>query len=51
MIWDHTDSSEPKMKNFTNDQLLLYLNKIETKTLLSYGVYQIEAKGMSFRIH
>ena len=46
MIWNHTDSSELKMKNFTNDQLLLYLNKIETKTLLSYGVYQIEAKGI-----
>ena len=46
MIWNHTDSSELKMKNFTNDELLLYLNKIETKTLLSYGVYQIEAKGI-----
>ena len=23
-----------------------YLNKIETKTLLDYGVYQVEADGM-----
>ena len=46
MIWNHTDSSELKMKNFSEDQLLGYLNKIATKTLLAYGVYQIEADGM-----
>ena len=46
MIWNHTDSSELKMKNLNDDELLLYLNKIDTKTLLSYGVYQIEADGL-----
>ena len=46
MIWNHTDSSELKMKNLNDDQLLSYLNKIETKTLLAYGVYQIEADGL-----
>ncbi|MDC1158384.1 Maf family protein [Pelagibacteraceae bacterium] len=46
MIWNHSDSSELKMKNLTDDELLNYLNKIETKTLLAYGVYQIEASGL-----
>ena len=46
MIWNHTDSSELKMKNLTNEELLLYLSKIKTKTLLAYGVYQIEAEGL-----
>ena len=46
MIWNHSDSSELKMKNLTDDELSSYLAKIETKTLLAYGVYQIEADGM-----
>ncbi len=46
MIWNHTDSSELKMKKFTEEQLLDYLNKIKTETLLAYGVYQIEAQGL-----
>ena len=46
MIWNHTDSSELKMKKLKDEELLQYLNKIETKTLLAYGVYQIEADGM-----
>ena len=46
MIWNNTDSSELKMKNFSEDELLSYLNKIATKTLLAYGVYQIEADGL-----
>ena len=46
MIWNHTDSSELKMKNLNDDELLSYLNKIDTKTLLAYGVYQIEADGL-----
>ena len=35
------------MKNLTENQLKTYLDKIETKTLLAYGVYQIEADGLS----
>ena len=46
MIWNHTDSSELKMKNFSESQLLKYLEKIDTKTLLNYGVYQIESEGL-----
>ena len=46
MIWNHSDSSELKMKDLTDSQLSDYLAKIETKTLLSYGVYQIEADGL-----
>ena len=45
MVWNHSDSSELKMKNLTDNELASYLAKIETKTLLSYGVYQIEADG------
>ena len=46
MIWNHTDTSELKMKNLTDKELSVYLDKIETKTLLAYGVYQIEADGL-----
>ena len=35
------------MKDFSEKQLLSYLSKIETKTLLDYGVYQVEADGLS----
>ena len=45
MIWNHSDSSELKMKNLKEIELIDYLAKIETKTLLAYGVYQIEADG------
>jgi predicted house-cleaning NTP pyrophosphatase (Maf/HAM1 superfamily) len=34
------------MKNLNDEQLKSYLKKIETKTLLAYGVYQIEADGL-----
>ncbi|MDA8822551.1 Maf family protein [Candidatus Pelagibacter bacterium] len=46
MIWNHSDSSELKMKNLDDAQLTEYLAKIETKILLAYGVYQIEAGGL-----
>mgnify|MGYP001262681111 FL=1 len=46
MIWNYTDSSELKMKNLTDDELAKYLDKIDTRTLLAYGVYQIEADGL-----
>ena len=46
MTLNHSDSSELKMKNLTDKQLLKYLDKIETHTLLSYGVYQIENDGL-----
>ena len=46
MIWNYTDSSELKMKNLDDLSLSKYLDKIKTETLLSYGVYQIEADGL-----
>ncbi len=46
MIWNHTDSSELKMKNLSDNQLKDYLGKIKTETLLAYGVYQVEADGL-----
>jgi len=46
MIWNHSDQSELKMKNFKEDELVRYLDKISTETLLNYGVYQVEAEGL-----
>jgi len=46
MVWNHSDTSELKMKNLTRTELNAYLAKIETKTLLAYGVYQVEANGL-----
>ena len=46
MIWNYTDQSELKMKNFEEMELIEYLDKIRTDTLLRYGVYQIEAEGL-----
>ena len=47
MIWNYSDQSELKMKNFNEEDLLKYLSKIKTETLLSYGVYQVEADGLN----
>ena len=46
MIWNHSDSSELKMKNLSERELKEYLVKIKTETLLAYGVYQVEAEGL-----
>ena len=47
MIWHHSDKSELKMKNFKIKELVEYLEKIKTETLLKYGVYQVEADGLN----
>ena len=47
MIWNYTDKSELKMKKLSLSELKSYLKKIDTKTLTSYGVYQIEADGLN----
>ncbi len=47
MIWNHTDTSELKMKNLSEQELVGYLNKLKTETLLAYGVYQVEADGLN----
>ena len=46
MLWNHTDTSELKMKMLDEKLLIEYLNKIRTETLQAYGVYQIEASGL-----
>tara|TARA_Y100001958_G_C21090799_1_gene443960 strand:+ start:238 stop:822 length:585 start_codon:yes stop_codon:yes gene_type:complete len=46
MIWNHSDSSELKMKNLTDKEIKDYLKNIRTETLLAYGVYQVEASGI-----
>ena len=46
MVWNYSDTSELKMKNFKEKELINYLNKIKTETLLAYGVYQVEAEGL-----
>ena len=46
MIWNHTDTSELKMKNLSDNVLMKYLDKIKTETLIAYGVYQIESDGL-----
>jgi len=46
MIWNHSESSELRMKNLKEEELKKYLSKIPTKTLLAYGVYQVEADGL-----
>ena len=45
MIWNYTEKSEMKMKNFTQKELQEYLSKISDKNLYSYNVYQIEGEG------
>jgi septum formation protein len=46
MIWNHSDTSELKMKKLSENQLIDYLEKIDTEILLAYGVYQVESSGL-----
>ena len=46
MVWNYSDTSELKMKNFSENNLKEYLDRISTEILLAYGVYQIEANGL-----
>ena len=45
MIWNYTDKAELTMKNFTDEDLKIYLSKISDETLYAYNVYQIESEG------
>ena len=45
MIWNYTDKAELTMKNFSEEDLKLYLSKISDETLYAYNVYQIEGEG------
>ena len=45
MIWNYTDKAELIMKNFSEEDLKVYLSKISDEALYSYNVYQIEGEG------
>jgi len=45
MIWNYTDKAELTMKNFTEEDLKIYLSKISDEALFAYNVYQIEGEG------
>ena len=45
MIWNYTDKATLKMKNFTDEELNVYLSKISNENLYAYNVYQIEGEG------
>ena len=45
MIWNHTDKAYLTMKDFSENELITYLNKISDEALYAYNVYQIEGEG------
>ena len=45
MIWNYTEKASLTMKNFTDEDLKLYLEKITDEALYAYNVYQIEGEG------
>ena len=45
MIWNYTEKAELIMKNFTDEDLKVYLSKIPDEALYAYNVYQIEGEG------
>jgi septum formation protein len=45
MIWNYTDKAELTMKDFSEEDLKIYLSKISDEALYAYNVYQIEGEG------
>tara|TARA_Y100000996_G_scaffold367283_1_gene313016 strand:+ start:468 stop:1058 length:591 start_codon:yes stop_codon:yes gene_type:complete len=45
MIWNYTDKAKLTMKNFSEDELKQYLDKIPDEALYAYNVYQVEGEG------
>ena len=45
MTWNYTDKAYLTMKNFSDNQLKEYLEKITDEALYAYNVYQIEGEG------
>ncbi len=45
MIWNYTEKAKLVMKNFAEQDLKNYLNKISDENLYAYNVYQIEGLG------
>ena len=48
MIWNHSDKSELKMKNFEDEELIKYLNKIKTETLIS--IWCLSSRSRRFNL-
>ena len=44
MIWNYTDRATLTMKDFTDEDLKIYLSKITDEALYAYNVYQIEGE-------
>ena len=51
MIWNYTEKAKLTMKNFSNEELTIYLSKIPDEILYSYNVYQIEGEGRNLFIN
>ena len=47
MVWNYTDKAHLTMKDFSENELITYLNKISDEALYAYNVYQIEGEGRS----
>ena len=45
MIWNYTEKATLTMKNFSDEDLKIYLSKISDNSLYSYNFYQIEGEG------
>ena len=45
MIWNYTDKAYLTMKQFSDNELQIYLDKLSDKALYAYNVYQIEGEG------
>tara|TARA_Y200000002_G_scaffold376377_2_gene380127 strand:- start:1233 stop:1814 length:582 start_codon:yes stop_codon:yes gene_type:complete len=45
MIWSHSEKASLTMKNFSHEELEIYLSKIPDDLLFAYNVYQIEGEG------
>ena len=45
MIWNYTDKAELTMKDFSEEDLKIYLSKLSDEALYAYNVYQIEGEG------
>ena len=45
MVWNYTDKAYLTMKDFSENELITYLNKISDEALYAYNVYQIEGEG------
>jgi len=47
MIWNYTDKASLTMKHMSEEELKIYLAKINDEALYAYNVYQIEGEGRS----